>query len=334
MIFYALIIFAALGGFLLAFYIHHKKYAREVLVCPLGSNCDAVIQSEFSRFFGVPVELLGMAYYGIIAVGYGAFLILPSIARPEVIFAFLVLTTAAFLFSLYLTFIQAFALRQWCTWCLTSAGLCTFIFFSVVVGSELGLFSILSQHREIILILHAFGAALGVGGATISDIFFFKSLKDFRISEWEAGTLHLLSQVIWFALAVIVVTGLGLYLPDTDRLNESSKFLAKMVIVGALMVNGAFLNLFISPKLIRITFGRTHQHEEGELRRLRKTAFALGAVSLISWYSAFILGSLRALPLGFGTILGIYAALVIAAVVGSQIAERVLVRRAEDGYNK
>ena len=132
---YLLIIFSAFGGFLIAFYIRHKKSSREVLVCPLNSNCEEVIHSDYSRFFGIPVEILGLLYYGVIAVSYGFIIGLPEYVSPNLLYILFALSGGAFLFSLYLTFIQAFTLREWCTWCLTSAALSTIIFISSMVGS-------------------------------------------------------------------------------------------------------------------------------------------------------------------------------------------------------
>lgn len=321
-LFHILTIFTAFAGFLLAAYIRHKKISKETLVCPLRSNCETVIFSDYSRFFGIPVELLGMAYYLTIAIVYGIFIAI-SVDMPQlVIFGIFSLTVVAFLFSLYLTFIQAFALKQWCTWCLISAGFCTVIFGLAIFASPHDLTGLVAKYRTIIITLHLIAAAIGLGGATIADIFFFKFLKDFKISESESEILNTLSQVIWFALALIVLTGVGLYLPASERLLISPKFLTKIVIVTVLLVNGAILNLLISPKLVQISFGESHYHESGELHKLRKFAFALGAISITSWYSVFILGSLHRAPFSFQQFLGAYFILVAVAVIGSQIMER------------
>src|SRR3989338_8515952 len=133
---YVIIIFVAFSGFLLAAYIRHKKVSKETLVCPLKSDCETVVFSDYSRFFGVPVELLGMAYYLMVAVAYGVFLAAPVSMPQFVVFGIFSLTVIAFLFSLYLTFIQAFALKQWCTWCLVSAGMCTTTFGLAVFNSS------------------------------------------------------------------------------------------------------------------------------------------------------------------------------------------------------
>ncbi len=133
--FYSLIIFVSLAGLLLALYIHYKKQTRQVLVCPIGSDCDAVIHSEYSRFLGIPIEILGIFYYGGLSLSYGIFLMQPDLVSPLILFLVLGLSTLAFLFSLYLTFIQAFVLRQWCVWCLTSASFCLLIFLFALLGA-------------------------------------------------------------------------------------------------------------------------------------------------------------------------------------------------------
>ena len=99
------------------------------------------------------------------------------------------------------------------------------------------------------------------------------------------------------------------------------KFWAKITIFLVILINGAALNLLIAPKLVKISFGG-QRHETGGLkRRLRKWAFALGSVSLISWYSAFILGALKSVELGFFNILLIYLGVLMLGVLFSQLVE-------------
>lgn len=124
-----LIIFLSFGGFLIARYIrHHKKNVQEALICPLKVNCDMVIHSDYSKFLEIPVETLGMVYYGLLAVSYGSIIIFPVIGVSLVVSGLLFATVCAFAFSIYLTLVQAFILKNWCTWCLISATICATIF--------------------------------------------------------------------------------------------------------------------------------------------------------------------------------------------------------------
>lgn len=317
-----ILIFAAFSGFLLAFYIRHKKHANEKLVCPLDSDCESVIHSDYSVFLGVPVEVLGMIYYGIVAIAYGVFLMFPQLVSPFAIFSVFTLSTTAFFFSLYLTCVQIFAIRQLCTWCLVSAGLSTAIFFTALAGSEFGFINLLMEHKNIVLILHFFGFSIGLGAVTITDILFFKFLKDFKISEFEADVLHTLSQVVWFALAVLIISGFGLYLPEAQELNQSGKFLAKMVIICVIVLNGIFSNIIVYPKLVNISFGGKHEYKDGELGRLRKFAYVSGAISLTSWYYASALSMAKNPTLGFRGLILVYLFMFGAAILISQVFER------------
>lgn len=314
--------FIALGGFLLAMYLFNKKQThQQPFVCPLRGNCAQVIHSEFSKFMGVPVELIGITYYVGIVVGHGLLVAAPATfewLEPYLLLA----STMAFLFSLYLTFIQLVVLKKICTWCLISATLCLSIFLIAVVdGLELVL-PILLDYRPVIVVLHILFMALGLGAATLTDVFFFRFLKDLRISQEESDVLSTLSQFIWFSLCFILITGLALYLPQAGHYNDVPKFLAKMVVVGVILVNGAFLNLYIAPKLVKISFVERHKHKEGELVMARRLAFALGPISIVSWYSAFVLGSLPAsTPLSFIMFLKIYLLALLVAITAGQFFE-------------
>ena len=133
---YLLIIAAAVAGFLIANYIHRHKSSveRKPLVCPLKFECESVIHSDYASFFGIEVTVLGMVYYGLVAVAYILFLMTPVLADPMTIFYINSATIVAFSFSIYLTAIQAFQIKQWCSWCLISASLCTIIFLLAGLG--------------------------------------------------------------------------------------------------------------------------------------------------------------------------------------------------------
>ena len=181
-------------------------------------------------------------------------------------------------------------------------------------------------HTSLVL-AHTVGFVLGVGGATVSDVLFFKFLKDLKISHTESETLDAVSRVIWLGLVVVIVSGIGLYLMDAERLNDSSKFLTKMVVVAVIAVNGLALNLKVSPRVRRISFEMHHRHVSGELRTLRRIAFALGAVSIVSWYAALFLGAMRGLPFGATSLLTVYALIVVGAISVSQVAEHLISKK-------
>lgn len=166
-----------------------------------------------------------------------------------------------------------------------------------------------------ILIAHVFGVVMGYGAALSADALFFGFLRKGQISEQEVPILRRLSGVVWTALILIVLSGLGLFLPASEYYLASSKFLAKMTIVAVIIVNGALLHFVVTPKLTQL-FSPTLP------RSMRRLTFALGAVSATSWFSAFLLGMFPSLALPLGTILGMYVVFVVVGISGSQFMER------------
>lgn len=327
---YILIIFVGFAGVFLAYYLHHKKHQKkEHFICPFKGKCTDVINSDFSKFFGIPVELLGMAYYASIAIGYG-FAVVFSAQVPWLTGVLLTISFGAFLFSLYLTFIQVVVLKKLCTWCLLSAAFTTIIAALAVYGSLEVIGPFLGQYREGFLVLHLLGMAMGLGSATLVDFFFFRYLKDFRISKAEASVLSAISEFIWFALGIIILSGMALYLPEAASYNANPKFIMKALIVLILIVNGAFLNLVVTPKMVKISFGKKHDHQDAELVKIRRIAFGLGPISIVSWYSAFILGALRETPFTFVELFLIYSTLIILGLLGGRLAERYYMNQAKN----
>lgn len=120
------------AGFLVAWHIHRKKQEPHPFVCPLHFDCHRVVTSPWSEVLGIPLEFLGMAYYSLVALSYLVFLAFPRYQSVGYGEAVLFVTIFAFFFSLYLTYIQAVRLRQWCSWCLMSAFFCAVIFIGVL----------------------------------------------------------------------------------------------------------------------------------------------------------------------------------------------------------
>jgi uncharacterized membrane protein YbhN (UPF0104 family) len=175
-----------------------------------------------------------------------------------------------------------------------------------------------TANLTIITIIHLFGFALGLGGATIADIMFFRFLKDLTITEKEKEALSIISIVIFSGLFILYLSGIGLVLSNPEKFLNSAKFLTKAFIVGVITINGIILHKVITPKLIHIHW---HIGSKAEKRNLRKLAFACGAISVLSWYTSFILGSISAIPVTAITGIIIYLTAATAAVIVSQIIE-------------
>lgn len=137
-------IIIAISGFFLAHYIYKKKKRKEVLVCPLDSNCDAVVHSRYSTFLGIPLEVMGMFYFALIGLFFLFSFFIPQLYSGYLAFIAPAMALGAFLFSIYLVSVQLLLIKQWCVWCLISTILCTIEFATVLTLSPLNIKELLS----------------------------------------------------------------------------------------------------------------------------------------------------------------------------------------------
>jgi uncharacterized membrane protein len=298
-----------------------KKKHHRTLACPRDNPCDVVTHSRYGTTLGFSNELLGVGYFALVALFLLLRTTMPLFYGGIVSYGlFLVLSSGA-LFSLYLIGLQAFVIRSWCAWCLSIALIHVLLILSATQLSFGDMVPLLVSQKVWWVIVHNIGFILGVGSATITDIFFFRSLRDNTISQEEKETMDTFSTIIWAGLGILIVSGIALYLPEQVRLAVSSKFLLKLVVVGVIIVNGILLNMIVSPYMRRLTFSK-----EVPARRFRRLAFALGGISFTSWYLAFFLGSLRKIHIAFlPAVLG-YGVLLVGVVIGSQIMERYITK--------
>lgn len=135
------IIIACIGllGLALCSYLYKCKHKKQPLICPLRGSCDFVTTSKYSKFLGIHLEILGMIYYGMVTFLHLLMILVPALANNYETLLGLSASTGAFVFSLYLTGIQAFILKEWCTWCLCSAALCLLIFVTTYISAPAGI---------------------------------------------------------------------------------------------------------------------------------------------------------------------------------------------------
>lgn len=285
--FYFFVTSAGLGGFLVAAKVRRVKKHKEQLVCPLGSDCNAVITSRYANFFGFPLELLGMAYFGIIFLTYLSLIAFSHLLPPTAFTVILMLTPGAFLFSSYLLFVQAFLLRQWCIWCLLAALFSYTIFFGSLInfGMAIDFLASIENFIELVLFL---GFALGLGGATSAAFLFYRFLKDRDIDEKELDAIKGLSELIWLGVGLILVSQLTTYALYPDQLSQSDIFIARIISLFIIIFSGATLMIVFAPFLAYIPFYKDQESQSSALESLRKPVFIIGSVGLSSWYFAFV----------------------------------------------
>lgn len=178
---------------------------------------------------------------------------------------------------------------------------------------------------------HLIGVVLGVGTATVSDLLFFRFLRDGHISPREAQMLQALHPLLWSALGMLFVSGAFLVAQDPSGYFALPKFQLKLIVVVVIALNGVLLHYVVSPRLRRIHFGPSRSHRRAdELHRIRRIAFSCGAVSITSWYTAVFLGMLRTIPVSLPLGVTLYGFLLTVAIAVAIRTERRMQRRAID----
>ena len=115
----SIIIFADVGLINAAVISYHQQKQKR-LICPFKSRCDRVLSSKWSSLFYFRNETVGIMYYLAVILLVLVPHILPQFSAP----IFLLLLASGIisaLFSIFLLFLQAFVIHEWCFWCLIAA---------------------------------------------------------------------------------------------------------------------------------------------------------------------------------------------------------------------
>lgn len=120
----------SLIGLVDALYLTVEHVTGQSVKCTIISGCSEVLSSPYAVVAGVPLAALGAAAYFTVfslatlaAFGYRA---AGTLLTP--------LISAMFFVSLWLIYLQAFVIREFCQYCLLSAAITTALLVVVVVG--------------------------------------------------------------------------------------------------------------------------------------------------------------------------------------------------------
>ncbi|MFT6829199.1 MAG: hypothetical protein ACJAV6_000012 [Candidatus Paceibacteria bacterium] len=174
------------------------------------------------------------------------------------------------------------------------------------------------------LLLHLFGITLGAGGSFMSDVLFVTTTKDRILDDNELMILKKGSTVTWIGLFLLIISGSLLVSLDPQFYFSSDKFILKMIIVGIIIANGIIFHLIHTPRLKKLV-GK-YLSTSLEFRKYSKSMYYSGAISIVSWISALILGSLRMIPVSIPIGLVVYLVLISVAIVGAEIKRRQYLR--------
>jgi uncharacterized membrane protein len=109
----------ALIGIADALYVAHGNYSGQPLWCPVIDGCNTVVNSPYSRIFGVPMSYFGFIYY-LYMFALAARLAFDPLSRGLRFRAILYAGMGAAT-SMYFMYLQLGFIREMCSYCLISA---------------------------------------------------------------------------------------------------------------------------------------------------------------------------------------------------------------------
>ena len=127
---YIAAVLLSLLGLADALYLTIEHVTGQSVKCTIISGCSEVLSSPYAVVAGIPLAALGAAAYFTVfslatlaASGYRA---AGTLLTPII--------TAMFFVSIWLIYLQAFVIREFCQYCLFSAAITTALLVVVVVG--------------------------------------------------------------------------------------------------------------------------------------------------------------------------------------------------------
>lgn len=162
-----------------------------------------------------------------------------------------------------------------------------------------------------------FAFAWGIGGATVSDMLFFNSIKDKKVSKEELGTLETASKVVIGGITLAILSGAAmLYFQYLNTggwpLLETGRFQTKVTLVLLVALNGFVFHKAVFPILKRNADKPLNDSEEVKSKLWLFSA--TGAVSFVSWYGAALLAFWKTIGFSYLELMNIYLVLVFGAM--------------------
>ncbi len=103
----------ALAGIAVAGYLTWAHFGDEAVACIAGGGCETVQESEYAEVAGIPVALLGLVAYSVVAG-------LVAWDTPNARLGAATISLVGLGFSMYLLALQLFVIDAICVWCLAN----------------------------------------------------------------------------------------------------------------------------------------------------------------------------------------------------------------------
>ena len=116
-------------------YLIWKRRKSQPLVCPIGHDCNAVLNSKWNQILFVKNDILGLLFYVfVILAAIFLFLNMGEVSKVFMVKIVLIIASGlAIIFSTFLVFIQTKVLKDYCFYCLVSDIINLLIFLNVLL---------------------------------------------------------------------------------------------------------------------------------------------------------------------------------------------------------
>ena len=123
----------ALVGLADALYLTIEHVTGQSVRCTIISGCSAVLSSPYAVVAGIPLAALGAAaYFTVFSLA-----ILTLFGYPRVALVLSAIVITMFAISVWLMYLQAFVIREFCQYCLLSALITTALLVVTVIAPRL-----------------------------------------------------------------------------------------------------------------------------------------------------------------------------------------------------
>lgn len=129
-----LVFILSLFGFLVASYLLYEYSFNGQFICPTGTGCDIVRASPYSKFLGISIPILGVLFYlamAMLSIVHSHDLPKKIVRQLKFLIAFLGVG-----FGIYLTYLEAFVIKAFCFWCVTSFIISVVILISIIFARK------------------------------------------------------------------------------------------------------------------------------------------------------------------------------------------------------
>src|SRR3989344_1570825 len=116
-------------GLINAGHLAYTRIRHKPLVCPMDHDCTLVTESRWSKMFGVRNEYLCTLYFIVMLLGALILLISPA-TIPQLGIILFVVSLFGALYSIFLIYLQAFVIKNYCFYCIVSAVISIILFLN------------------------------------------------------------------------------------------------------------------------------------------------------------------------------------------------------------